>query len=96
MLRSQKLPEVLFSVVVQGKQNLNGFFRKIRKGTHLHLSAGPPGIIKHSCVANNQTRNLPFLSLYSLHLTLALNFPLTAASKKVGVFFVDKQLLKLF
>lgn len=96
MLRSQKLPEVLFSVVVQGKQNLNGFFRKIRKGTHLHLSAGPPGIIKHSCVANNQTRNLPFLSLYSLHLTLALNFPLTAASKKVGFFFVDKQLLKLF
>lgn len=51
--RFQKLPEVLFSVVVQGKQNLNGFFKKTRKGTHLHLSAGPPGIIKHSCVANS-------------------------------------------
>lgn len=41
---SPKLPEVLFSVVVQGKQNLNGSFRKIQKGTHHLLSAGPPGI----------------------------------------------------
>lgn len=95
MLRSQKLPEVLFSVVVQGKQNLNGFFRKIRKGTHLHLSAGLPGIIKHGCVPNHQTTNLPFLSFYCLHLTLALNFPLTAARVKMG-FFVNKKLLKLF
>lgn len=60
MLRFQKLPEVLFSVVVQGKQNLNGFFRKIPKGTRLHLSAGPPGIIKHCHVANNQTQTSPF------------------------------------
>jgi len=66
VLRSQKLPEVLSSVVVQGKENLNGFSRKIQKGTRLHLSAGPPGIIKCSCVANNQTTNLPFLSLYSV------------------------------
>lgn len=65
MLRfSPKLPEVLCSVVVQGNQNLSGFFRKIQKGTHLHLSAGPPGIIKCSCVANNLTEHLPFLPLY--------------------------------
>lgn len=44
LLSSPKLPEVLFSVVVQGKQNLNGSFRKIQKGTHHLLSAGPPGI----------------------------------------------------
>lgn len=33
-------------MIVQGKPNMSGFYRKTPKGTHLHLSTGLPGIAR--------------------------------------------------